>query len=106
MAVGMEEQKPKVLFGGAPHTEPSWFVWGVMKAARVLGFTLLWAGLGMALGLFCGILFVMVASPFQHHAPDMSEAYRAIAVPVAVLSGGAAFLWNLGGVLKDARRRG
>lgn len=101
----IEEQKPKMLFGGTPHRQPSWFVWALMKGARVLGFTLLWAGLGMAAGLFLGILFVMVASPFQHHAPDMSLAYREIAVPVAVLSGGAAFFWNLYGVLQAARQR-
>ncbi|MDR3763346.1 MAG: hypothetical protein P4M01_04550 [Acidobacteriota bacterium] len=103
MQAEIDERKPKVLFGGEQHPQPGWFVWSVMKATRVLGFTLLWAGIGMAVGLFFGILFVMLATSFQHHVPDMSLAYRVIAVPVAAVCGGVAFVWTLVGIFRAGR---
>jgi hypothetical protein len=101
-----DDRRPRTLLPGKPMTEPSWFVWTLMKTVRVLGFAVLWTGLGMGVGLFCGIIGVVVASAFAHHAPVMSMAYRRVAFPVAISSGACAFLWNLFRVIQAAQQRG
>lgn len=90
-----DEQQPKTLFPSAPVTRPGWLVWLAMQLARVVGFTFLWAGLGMAVGLFLGILGVLIYSISHAHTVEMSQAYRQVAIPAAVFSGGCALLWNL-----------
>lgn len=85
--------------------EPSWLVWMVMKAMRLLLLTILWTGVGMGVGLFCGIIGVAGWSAVGHHTPEMDMAYRRVAVPVAVIVGGCAFLWNLLRIMQAAVRR-
>jgi hypothetical protein len=101
----IDDRRPKTLLPGKPVTEPSWFVWCVMKTTRVLAFTVLWTGLGMGVGLFCGIVGVILASAFAHHAPVMSMAYRRVAFPVAITSGTCAFLWNVFRAIQAGKQR-
>jgi uncharacterized membrane protein YhhN len=91
----MEARGSKTLVPSDPMKQPSWLVWTLMKGFRVLLLTVLWTGLGMGVGLFCGILGVLVVSAIMHRTPDMSMAYRDISIPVAVCSGSCAFLWNM-----------
>ena len=104
----METGGNKTLIGGEPLKEPSWLVWTLMKSFRTLLLTGLWTGLGMGAGLFCGILGVMAMGAIQHRTPDMSMAYRLVSIPVAIVCGSCALLWNVLRVVQAAakRRRG
>jgi hypothetical protein len=101
----MEARGSKTLVDGEPMREPSWLVWSLMKGFRVLFLTVLWAGLGMGVALFCGILGVLAFSALQHRTPDMSMAYRYISIPVAIVCGSCAFCWNVFRVAQAAGRR-
>lgn len=91
----MEARGSKTLVSSEPRKQPSWPVWMLMKGFRMVLLTVLWAGLGMGVGLFCGILGVLVFSAMRHLTPDMSMAYRYVSIPAAVVSGSGALLWNL-----------
>jgi hypothetical protein len=91
----MEARGSKTLVASEPMRQPSWAVWTLMKAIRILLLTVLWTGLGMGAGLFCGILGLMVAAALRHQAPEMELAYRYVAIPVAISVGSCALLWNL-----------
>ncbi|MGA3126582.1 MAG: hypothetical protein ABSD13_07680 [Candidatus Korobacteraceae bacterium] len=95
MVSEMEARGSKTLLAGKPMKEPSWLVWTLMKCSRVIVLTVLWAGLGMGVGLFCGIIGVAAWSVVTQRTPDMSMAYRNISIPVAICCGGCALLWNL-----------
>ena len=97
----MEARGSKTLVAIEPMREPSWQVWTLMKGSRVAVLTLLWAGVGMGVGLFCGIIGVLVMSLVQHRALDLSMAYRYIATPVAAVIGSGAFVWNLFRVVQE-----
>jgi hypothetical protein len=60
-------------------------------AVRILLFTICCTGLGMAFGLFAGIL-VQVIRSFSHHAIDMTVAYRYFGIPAAAACGVGALL--------------
>jgi hypothetical protein len=104
----MEARGSKTLVGGDPMRRPSWLVWTVMKGFRILLLTVLWSGLGMGVGLLCGIIGVAAASAILHRTPEMDLAYRHVSIPVAVFAGGGALLWNLMRTLQAAvqRRKG
>jgi hypothetical protein len=91
----MEARGTKTLVDGEPMKQPSWLVWILMKGFRVLLLTVLWAGMGMGVGLFCGIMGLLAWSAWRHQTAEMDVAYRNVAVPLAILTGGCAFLWNL-----------
>jgi hypothetical protein len=91
----IEVRRSKALLGGKPMKQPSWLVWTLMKLFRITLLTVLWSGLGMGVGLFCGILGVLVLGAMRHVSPDMSMAYRYVSIPVAVCSGSCAFIWNV-----------
>jgi hypothetical protein len=103
----MEARGSKTLLAGEPMREPSWLVWTLMKASRVVVLTVLWTGLGMGVGLLCGIIGLAAVSAFTGRTPDMSMAYRTISIPVAICSGGCALLWNLLRAVQaaDAKRK-
>ena len=103
---GREARGSRNLLGGEPTRQPSWLVWTVMKGFRLLFLTLLWAGVGMGVGLFGGILGLMTAGAIHHQMPAMDLAYRRISIPVAIASGSCAFLWNLMRTVQAAVRRG
>ena len=81
---------------------PPWHVRLIMFIARTLLFTLLFAGLGMGVGLLFGIIATTVTAAAHHVQPDMTNAYRHIAIPVALVSGTCAFVWNVFRAVKDA----
>jgi uncharacterized BrkB/YihY/UPF0761 family membrane protein len=91
----MEARGSKTLVAGEPMKQPNLLVWTLMKGFRVLLLTVLWTGLGMGVGLFCGILGVLLVSVALHRTPDMSMAYRYVSIPLAICSGSCAFLWNV-----------
>jgi ABC-type amino acid transport system permease subunit len=66
-----------------------------MATYRTVLLTILFTGLGMAFGLFCGIIITAL----RHH--PMNEAYRVISIPVAVTSGTCAFVFN---VVREVRK--
>jgi hypothetical protein len=102
----MEARGSKTLVASEPMKQPSWLMWTVMKGCRLVLLTLLWAGLGMGAGLFCGIVGLVIASAMAHRTPDMTMAYREISIPVAMVSGSCAFVWNLGRTIQAALLRG
>jgi hypothetical protein len=101
----MEARGNKTLVGGEPMKQPSWLVWTLMKGGRVVLLTVLWSGLGMGVGLFCGILGVLARAAMLHLTPDMSMAYRYVSIPVAICSGSCAFIWNLVRACQAAARK-
>jgi hypothetical protein len=101
----MEARGSKTLVPSEPMKYPSWLIWTLMKMFRVVLLSVLWAGLGMGVGLFFGIVGLVAVSAMQHKTPDMSMAYRNISIPVAICSGCCAFLWNLGRTIQAAGER-
>ena len=101
----MEARGTKTLGASEPRKEPSWLVWTLMKAFRVVVLTVLWTALGMGAGLFCGIVGVVTWSAIVHRTPDMSLAYQSVSIPVAIACGSCAFLWNVMRTLQAAAKR-
>jgi hypothetical protein len=101
----MEARGSKTLVASEPMRRPNWAVWTLMKGFRILLLTLLWSGLGMGVGLFCGIFGLMLAGAILHRPPQMALAYRAISIPLAILAGSGALLWNLMRTIQAAARR-
>ncbi len=83
-------------------TRAPWYVRFIMISFRTLLLTLLFAMLGMALGLLTGIIATVVMAGVHHVQPDMTVAYRHVAIPAALASGAGAFLWNVARAVKDA----
>ena len=75
----------------------------VSSAVRVLFTTLLFTAGGMGLGLFLGILGMIAYGLIAHVQPDMRNAYRHVAIPLAITVGALAFLGAL--VLEIRARR-
>ena len=73
------------------------------STARVLFTTLLFAAGGMGLGLLLGIIGLVTYGLIARIQPDMRNAYRHVAIPVAVTIGCAAFAGAL--VLEFRNRR-
>jgi hypothetical protein len=101
----MEARGSKTLVSGEPVKQPGWLAWTLIKAFRLVGLTVMWAGLGMGAGLFCGIVGLMIGSALSHRVLEMSVAYRSISIPVAILTGSSAFVWNLARTVQAAWRR-
>jgi hypothetical protein len=62
---------------------------------RVLFTTLLFTAAGMGAGLFCGIVGTVIYGILRGAQVDMSNAYKHVAIPVAIVIGSAAFLGAL-----------
>ena len=75
----------------APVRNPRWF-W---IPARVLLFTFLCSLLAFALSLLLGILGVIVGARLRHGTPNMTIAYRDVALPGALLVGGVALVSSI-----------
>jgi hypothetical protein len=69
---------------------------------RVLFSALLFAAAGMGAGLFLGILGTVLYGLIRGSAVDMSNAYKHVAIPVAVLAGSVALI---GSVVLEVRSR-
>jgi hypothetical protein len=76
---------------------------GIRSIARVLFTTLLFSAGGMGLGLFLGIIGMITYGLAAGVQPDMRNAYRHVAIPVAITIGFVAFLGAL--VLEVRARR-
>jgi len=72
------------------------------SAVRVLFTTLLFTAGGMGLGLLLGILSLAIYGLVAGVLPDMRNAYRDVAIPLAVVIGCAAFV---GAVFLEIRAR-
>jgi len=75
----------------APLVRPAWA--GI--PLRVLLLTVLFTLLGFAVSLFLGIVGTIVYSLLARSAPNLPFAYRHIALPIALLVGGAALVVSL-----------
>lgn len=75
----------------------------LVSAARVLFTTLIFTGAGMGVGLFLGIIGMIAYGLAAHVQPDMRNAYRHFAIPVALTIGSIAFL---GALVLEVRARG
>jgi len=65
----------------------------IAAVVRTIIFTITCTGLGMALGLFSGIVVQVIRSLVHRHAPiDMSVAYRYVGFPLAAICGIGAFI--------------
>jgi lipopolysaccharide export LptBFGC system permease protein LptF len=62
---------------------------------RVLFSTLLFSAVGMGAGLFCGIVGTVIYGMIRGTQVDMSNAYKHVAIPAAIVIGSAAFLGAL-----------
>ncbi len=69
---------------------------------RVLFATLLFTAGGMAVGLFCGILGTVIYGMIRGGQIDMSNAYRHVAIPVALVIGSVALI---GAAVLEVRAR-
>jgi hypothetical protein len=72
-------------------------------AVRVLFTTVLFTAGGMGAGLFAGIVGTVIYGMIKGGNIDMTNAYKHVAVPVAITLGGAAFTGAL--VLEVRSRR-
>ena len=75
----------------------------LVSIVRVLFATLIFTGAGMGVGLFLGILGMITYGLAAGVQPDMRNAYRHFAIPVALTIGSVAFLGAL--VLEIRARR-
>src|SRR5271165_6812966 len=69
---------------------------------RVLFTTLLFTAGGMAVGLFCGILGTLIYGMIRGGQIDMTNAYRHVAIPIALLAGTVALV---GAAVLEVRAR-
>ncbi len=75
--------------------QQTWYQKAFVRGFRVFFVTLLFTMLGMGLGLFCGILWFSISGAIHNAHPDLSLAYRVVAIRVAVASGSIALLYQL-----------
>jgi lipopolysaccharide export LptBFGC system permease protein LptF len=72
------------------------------SAIRVLFTTLLFTAAGMGAGLFCGIVGTVIYGIIRGTQVDMSDAYKHVAIPAAIIIGSAAFA---GALVLEVRHR-
>lgn len=75
------------------------------STARVLFTTLIFTAGGMGLGLFLGIISMVMYGLIAGVQPDMRNAYRHVAIPVAIAIGCVAFVGALVLELRARRAR-
>jgi len=85
----------------APARAP-WYVRFIMVSFRTVLFTLFFAALGMGVGLLVGIIVTVALAAVHGVSPNMTQAYRYVAIPLALASGSCAFVWNVFRGVKDA----
>jgi uncharacterized BrkB/YihY/UPF0761 family membrane protein len=73
-----------------------------MVSFRTVLFAVLFTALGMGVGLLLGIIGTVVLAAVHHVQPDMANAYRYAAAPLALASGSCALVWNIFRGVKDA----
>lgn len=89
----------------AAHSQPGAISRLFTSAVRVLFITLLFAAGGMGAGLFLGIVGTLVYGMMKGGSIDMTNAYKHVAIPVAVTLGAAAFVGALVVEVRSRRQR-
>jgi len=74
-------------------------------AVRVLFTALLFTGLGMGTGLFLGIVGTLIYGMTSGNKIDMTNAYKHVAIPVAILLGSAALIGSAALEVRSRRTR-
>ncbi len=72
---------------------------------RVLFTTLLFTAAGMGAGLFLGIVGTLIYGMIEGGSIDMTNAYRHVAIPVAITLGAAALIGALLLEVRSQRER-
>ena len=72
------------------------------STVRVLFTTLLFTAAGMGAGLFLGILGMVVYGMITGNKIDMANAYRHVAIPIAIVAGSVALV---GSAVLEVRAR-
>ncbi len=72
------------------------------SAARVFFTALLFAAGGMGLGLFLGIVGTVLYGMISGNKIDMANAYKHVAIPIAILTGSVALI---GSAVLEVRSR-
>jgi amino acid transporter len=75
------------------------------STVRVLFTTLLFTAGGMGLGLLLGIIGMVAYGLIVHVQPDMRNAYRHVAIPLAITVGSVALIGALGLEVRARRTR-
>jgi hypothetical protein len=97
MASALQTERERPVRPRAP-----WYVRLIMVSFRTVLFTVLFTALGMGMGLLLGIIATVVLAAVHHVQPEMANAYRHVAIPLALASGSCAFVWNVFRGVKDA----
>ncbi len=71
---------------------------------RILLFTFAFTALTMAVGLFCGLLVVVIGAALQGQQPDVAMAYRNVAFPLVKVAVIVSLLGAVGVEVRQARR--
>jgi len=89
---------------GSPerHSKPATILGSVL---RVLVATLLFTAGGMGAGLFLGIIGTVVYGMIGGRQIDMTNAYRHVAIPIALLAGSLALVGSTVLELRSRRTR-
>jgi len=85
-----------------PSLHPSKSSLVLTSAFRVLLATLLFAAGGMGAGLFLGIIGTVVYGIMKGGHVDMADAYRYVAIPLAIVAGSVALV---GSAILEVRAR-
>lgn len=72
---------------------------------KVLYTTLLFTAAGMGAGLFLGILVMVAFGLISGGKVDMANAYRHVAIPVAILCGSVALIGSIVLEIRNRRQR-
>jgi hypothetical protein len=83
-----------------PPRSPRWYAIPV----RVLLMTFIGTLISFAVSLLLGIIGVVVVSAVRHVNPDMTVAYRQIALPAAVVTGSIIFVLALAMEIRHYRQ--
>jgi ABC-type nickel/cobalt efflux system permease component RcnA len=75
----------------SPSRPPRWYA----IPARVLLVTLIGTLISFAISLLLGIVGIVILSALRHVNPNMTMAYRLIALPTAVVAGSIIFVLAL-----------
>jgi uncharacterized BrkB/YihY/UPF0761 family membrane protein len=72
---------------------------------RTVFLSLLFGLIGMGIGLFAGIIGMVVLAFAKGVHPDMQVAYLRVAIPVAIAFAAIAFVYNVIGEIRRSGRR-
>ena len=86
-------------------TRRSKFSVAFTSSVRVLFTTLLFTAGGMGAGLFLGILATVLYGMVRGNAIDMTNAYKDVAIPIAVFTGSLALFGSVVLEVRARRRR-